>query len=975
MTVALPLKRILSIFFVISIGLTVLMPVQYVHAQTQGLPANPSTEEVAPVATPTELDRETQRDLEKQLEKYCGANPATWFTGCIVEAFFGISARILSIAGWVFDGFLWFSLDNTIFLNQGFIGDIWDDIKDLANAGFILGLIYLSYLLIIKGNGDQKWKKMIVKLVLIALLINFSLFITRVFIDVGNITALTFYNALDIREDAERGSQIAAGLGDRVERKSVAGAIIQKFNPAKVVSTEVFQTINERTGDGAVLPGQAGQVGVALNAADRGGIYGAITLLMFGFIIMNIMAAWLLIKGGVFFVSRALWLIVLSVISPLAFVAYFFPSGEKWFQSWFKTLVDKCFCLPVYFFFIWLLLSFLDAVNQIFDSELSPEQSGWKLVLVGVTIQFILVYALLSAATKASKKMCDGATINGKSMSIGDAAWSGMKKVGVAAVPGLALRGTAGRLGYSMTQSARLSEMATSKNGLRRFVGNVGLGAGNTLKDTRFGLQKGAADRIDQRKDQLKNQMNRDTNNLKGSLKDKDGRIVTKANIEKEFNASDASNGLSGEARADALKKFQKGLEEERGLKKITEEEARDRAVTRARGSGIVGFVKSGALPISEREAAEEFEKKNKKDAEKRQKTNQIRDEVSQLAREAGIQENEIKNAARRAAAAAISENGDVDGMLATLFAKVERALQTPDRNPDGSAVKVDVLDKDGKPKLDADGKTIQTIQKSINSDTKKELEDSHKDVLAQINEIKASDLDKGEQTRQIKELVSSAGGIGTAAIKGNLRTEQNAVNSRIRNVQDETQAFLDQVATGLAIDANIYGTGAETFKDNQNVGYEQRKKEEDDLKKEWLARSNADDSKSKADSSSDDTSKTDQSKADKVATDQAKLDALERKRSAKMDKWTKMDDEGDDARMESLLAISKDGFERISRSILDQAVKSPAERDMTIIKNEFKDIPASKNLNFDSLANASTDEFHDVLTDALSANTKPITN
>ena len=478
-----------------------------VSAQTENGPApvipvdeSPAVETEADATTAQQatIDGETRKDLEKQLEKYCGANPATWFTGCIVEAFFGISARILLIAGWVFDGFLWFSLDNTIFLSQGFISEIWTDIRDFGNAAFILGLIYLSYRLILKGSGDAVVKRMIVKLILIALLINFSLFITRVVIDAGNITALTFYNALDIREDSERAAKIVNGVGERVPKKSVAGAIIQKFNPSRVVSTEVFQTINDRTGDVPLVPGQAGVVGTALNAADRGAIYGAITLLMFGFIIMNIMAAWLLVKGGVFFVSRALWLIVLSVVSPLAFVAYFFPSGEKWFKSWFTTLVDKCFCLPVYFFFIWILLIFLESSSVIFQSTVGEGESGWRLVLVGVSIQFILVYALLNAATKASKKMCDGATINGKAVSIGDSVFKGAKKIGATAIPGLAARRVIGGAAFSAV---------SGNNTLGRYVNKkaaegstVALAARTGLKNisnVKFGQKEGFRDKLD----------------------------------------------------------------------------------------------------------------------------------------------------------------------------------------------------------------------------------------------------------------------------------------------------------------------------------------------------------------------------------------------------------------------------------------------------------------------------------------------
>ena len=64
----------------------------------------------------------------------------------------------------------------------------WVTVRDIFNLGFIFGLIWIGFKMILNSDdsGTRRW---LVYLIMAALLVNFSLFITKFVVDVANITA------------------------------------------------------------------------------------------------------------------------------------------------------------------------------------------------------------------------------------------------------------------------------------------------------------------------------------------------------------------------------------------------------------------------------------------------------------------------------------------------------------------------------------------------------------------------------------------------------------------------------------------------------------------------------------------------------------------------------------------------------------------------------------------------------------------
>src|SRR3989338_11385480 len=76
----------------------------------------------------------------------------------------------------------------------GTIDTAWKTIRDVANMGFIFVLLYAAIKTIL-GMGDNT-QKLIVNIVVVAILINFSLFFTKVVIDASNVLSTFFYDAI-----------------------------------------------------------------------------------------------------------------------------------------------------------------------------------------------------------------------------------------------------------------------------------------------------------------------------------------------------------------------------------------------------------------------------------------------------------------------------------------------------------------------------------------------------------------------------------------------------------------------------------------------------------------------------------------------------------------------------------------------------------------------------------------------------------
>ncbi|MBP6060418.1 MAG: hypothetical protein KA515_00215 [Candidatus Pacebacteria bacterium] len=396
------------------------------------------------------------------------------FDGCLEKLFYflfyAIPSFLITYAAYFFNAMVVVGINSTVINQSTFIQPAWAIVRDLSNLFFILILLYVAIKTIL-GMGGHDTKKMISSVIIMALLINFSMFFTKIIIDSSNILALIFYNKLEVNEKRPDGSIKPRSYTPttKFEERDIAGGMVKVFNPTHLLSQKFYDDLKRK---GQVIPAGYGDVAVVgtlaitpspffltqIAAVLRGGyvLYGS--FVGYNDIPMPTMLALILITGlilgfatyaftiaGLAFLSRLIELWILIIFSPFAFMSFVIPQFAHveyigW-DSWLKRLLEVSFMAPIFMFFMYFI--FLLISTNIFDAiKLPLVDETISQTILGIIIPATLVLILLLQATKFAKK---------SSGVLGEAVISGAKVLGGLAIGGaalgtaFALRGTVGK--------------------------------------------------------------------------------------------------------------------------------------------------------------------------------------------------------------------------------------------------------------------------------------------------------------------------------------------------------------------------------------------------------------------------------------------------------------------------------------------------------------------------------------------------
>ena len=290
-------------------------------------------------------------------------NPFSWFTSCLIYAVYHIiytlSALLLSLCGKLFDVFAAMSLSAHIYRDPSFITNGWRVVRDLANIFFIFIMMYIAIAMILQIHGADV-KKMLAKVIIIALLVNFSLFFTRVVIDASNVLTRVFYNQIKVTTTGN--PQILNSSATGIDEISISSGIVNGLDINRIISKETMDkiskpyTIKSPTATGLPL------ITVQPLGINDGVIF---TILILG-IITNLVACYIFLSMSMLFVLRILGLWFAMIFSPIALVSSIVPEMGKHldqlgFQAWMENLIGMALMAPIFMFFMYLIVSFLNS--------------------------------------------------------------------------------------------------------------------------------------------------------------------------------------------------------------------------------------------------------------------------------------------------------------------------------------------------------------------------------------------------------------------------------------------------------------------------------------------------------------------------------------------------------------------------------------------------------------------------------------
>ena len=252
------------------------------------------------------------------------SDPVTWFEYRLLT----VGAVIAGLGGQLLD----ITISKLILEMHSYVGDSssgvggaiiqgWTIVRDIANLLFIFGFVYIGIMTIFDYESAQT-KKTLASIIIGAILINFSLFFTKVIIDASNILAVELHQKMTNDSSINIGEQLAQFLG---------------------IST-LYQTPQDTN--------------KMIEYAKPDGFW----FYVVGMIFLMI-AGYVLAAGGILIIIRFVALVLLMILSPLLFAAGVFSFSKNAAQDLWGKLISYSFFAPAYMFMLYATILVLTGLQ------------------------------------------------------------------------------------------------------------------------------------------------------------------------------------------------------------------------------------------------------------------------------------------------------------------------------------------------------------------------------------------------------------------------------------------------------------------------------------------------------------------------------------------------------------------------------------------------------------------------------------
>ena len=377
-------KTLIFVLLFLVVSGIVLPNVKLAFAQFNPPYYNPHTGQVTGNAFGVEPKRgeadKGRIQCEGVLNVYCG------LVSAIADSLDWIFWKAAAIASWLFSEVVSHFLDKPITKNSILFAG-WSTVRDFANMLIVLGFVIVGIATTLRIQEYQA-KKLLLPLIMIALLINFSNIFCGILIDTSNIAV-----------------------------KSLAG-----INPNGSQGMAIVETLVAADNAAAIEAGKDGDANAYLGSIlwfCAFYLATAITFFVLSFI----------------FIERYAILALLFILSPLAFTFWIFPASKKLWTEWWNHFLKWTFVGIQAMFFVWVATQML--------GDPASATTSWTDLLVILVIMIVGVkIATKSSGMGASAIIGLAGGVAGLAM--GAAGKAGMGALGATGLKGLAQRAGAG---------------------------------------------------------------------------------------------------------------------------------------------------------------------------------------------------------------------------------------------------------------------------------------------------------------------------------------------------------------------------------------------------------------------------------------------------------------------------------------------------------------------------------------------------
>jgi hypothetical protein len=190
----------------------------------------------------------------------------------------------------------------------------WILVRDLCNMFFVLILLVIAFATILRAES-YNLKALLPKLIIMAILINFSKLICGIFIDFAQVIMLTFINAVN----------------------DIAGA-----------------NLTHMLGIAEIMNADQAHTEISLASVVGSLLLALILVIVATMVVLTILAV---------LVMRIIMIWIYVVLSPLAYLLASFPQGKSHSERWWKEFSQNLIIGPVLAFFLWLSFASLGGTS------------------------------------------------------------------------------------------------------------------------------------------------------------------------------------------------------------------------------------------------------------------------------------------------------------------------------------------------------------------------------------------------------------------------------------------------------------------------------------------------------------------------------------------------------------------------------------------------------------------------------------
>ncbi len=336
----------------------------------------------------------------------CGITSGQEVMGCVAWMVYTVllkgSALLLALVGMIFN----MSLNFTLNIGELFLPDAgfglggasgavyvgWSTLRDFINVAFIFVLLYVAIMTILQSDKYGA-KKMVTKIVLAAMLLNFSLFFTKAVIDMSNILALQFYaRILDAANQANTEGKgdidggLSAGILNAVGLSTIWSGGGKSADPATTDADNFSRTLGL-------------------------GWYKLIVISIFGGMFILILSLVFFIAIIQFFI-RTIILLFLMITSPVGFVGEAIPALGGVASEWRKKLTNQAVFAPAYMAILYVVCRIIFGPTKegiVGDAGFAALFVGrnQQVGSIGIMFWFFLVSGLLITGQAAARTFAD----------------------------------------------------------------------------------------------------------------------------------------------------------------------------------------------------------------------------------------------------------------------------------------------------------------------------------------------------------------------------------------------------------------------------------------------------------------------------------------------------------------------------------------------------------------------------------------